>query len=119
MPRSIYEVICLQCCSELTSLTPTSKQDLDALTKRVEGLETGATFDATQEAVRQVQMEMLEKMRAVRSALVAGSNGGASSKELEELLAENAALKKQNAKQAYRIEHLVRSVEELLEKTKS
>jgi hypothetical protein len=103
--------------------------NVDALTARLERLETGAAFDATQAAVRQVQMEMLENLRAIRSAMVANSNGngssnstsggGVSSKELEALQLENTALKKQTAKQAYRIEHLVRSVEELLEKNKA
>ena len=92
-------------------------QDVEALTKRLEGLETGAAFDATQSAVHQVQMEMLEKLRAIRSQLSSGEHT-VGSKEIQALQAENAALKKINAKQAYRIEHLVRSVEELLEHTK-
>jgi len=91
--------------------------DVEALTKRLEGLETGAAFDATQSAVHQVQMEMLEKLRAIRSQLSSGEHT-VGSKEIQALQAENAALKKINAKQAYRIEHLVRSVEELLEHTK-
>lgn len=91
---------------------------METLTKRIEQLETGATFDATQDAVREVQMDMLEKLRAIRSSL-AESASGASSKELEVLQIENQALQKKNDKQAYRIEHLVKSVETLLEKQKS
>lgn len=45
----------------------------------------------------------------------AGSGGGASSKELEQLKAENEQLKKINAKQQYRIEHLVHNLKELLQ----
>ena len=41
--------------------------------------------------------------------------GGASSKELEELKAENAELKKVNAKQNYRIEHLVHNLREAMQ----
>jgi mannitol-specific phosphotransferase system IIBC component len=124
-----------KCLSNVQSVLflPIQKQqvdnNVDALTARLERLETGASFDATQAAVRQVQMEMLENLRAIRSAMVDNSNGkgssnstsggGVSSKELEALQLENTALKKQTAKQAYRIEHLVRSVEELLEKNKA
>lgn len=40
--------------------------------------------------------------------------GGASSKEIEELRAENEELKKVNAKQRYRIEHLVHNLREAM-----
>jgi hypothetical protein len=91
---------------------------VENLTKRLEELEIGATFEATRDAVREVQMDMLEKLRAIRSSLME-SAGGASSKEMEVLQMENQALQKINAKQAYRIEHLVKSAEMLLEKQKS
>lgn len=52
-------------------------------------------------------------MEAMKSE--AGSGGGASSKELEQLKAENEQLKKINAKQQYRIEHLVHNLKELLQ----
>jgi len=45
----------------------------------------------------------------------ASGSGGASSKELEELKAENAELKKVNAKQNYRIEHLVHNLRESMQ----
>ena len=44
-----------------------------------------------------------------------GGGGAASSKELEALRAENEGLKKANAKQAYRIQHLVVNLREKLE----
>lgn len=102
---------------------------VDDLTSRLERLETGATFDATQAAVRQVQMEMLENLRAIRAAMGSNTSGTTgtttitsssvvSSKEWEALQLENATMKKQIAKQTYRINHLVRSVEELLETNK-
>ena len=102
---------------------------MDDLTSRLERLETGATFDATQAAVRQVQMEMLENLRAIRAAMGSNTSGTTgtttitsssvvSSKEWEALQLENATMKKQIAKQTYRINHLVRSVEELLETNK-
>lgn len=50
-------------------------------------------------------------MKAIESESANGG-GGASSKELEELKTENAELKKVNAKQNYRIEHLVHNLRE-------
>lgn len=83
--------------------------------KRVAALEMGATFDATQAAVQQVEMDCLQQLRDIRSSLLQGGAGvGASSKELEALQTENNMLKVKNAKQEYRIQHLVGVVEELL-----
>ena len=93
----------------------------DLLLKRVEALEKGVGFDATKEAVQQVQMEYLTKLREIRKAIAneeGGGGGGASSKELETLKAQNEALQKKNAKQAYRIQHLVHTVEELMAEQK-
>ncbi len=90
--------------------------------KRVEALEIGVKFDATREEVRRIQMQHLEQLRAIRAALSENSGSatttatatGASGKELEALRAENAALKLKTDKQAYRIQHLVATVEDLL-----
>jgi len=82
----------------------------------VESLEKGATFDATQKEVDRVRMECLEQMRTIRKAVAESSGDTASAKELEALRAENALLKKKNTKQTYRIQHLVSTVEVLLEK---
>ena len=91
----------------------------DLLLKRVEALEKGVGFDATKEAVQQVQMEYLTKLREIRKAIAnEEGGGGASSKELETLKAQNEALQKKNAKQAYRIQHLVHTVEELMAEQK-
>ena len=60
---------------------------------------------------------MLRSLRKIMDAMEseAGSGtGGASSKELEQLKAENEQLKKINAKQQYRIEHLVHNLRELM-----
>lgn len=85
--------------------------------KRVEALEIGKQFDADAKAVKEVQMEYLQQLRDIRKAMTeSDGGGGGSSKELEALKAENARLAKQNAKQAYRIQHLVTTVEGLLEK---
>jgi hypothetical protein len=84
------------------------------LEKRVKALEVGAAFDATQAAVQQAQMDCLQQLRDIRTALEEGGAGGASSKELEALQTENTLLKIKTAKQEYRIQHLVGVVEELL-----
>lgn len=87
--------------------------------KRVSALESGATFDATQAAVQQVQMDCLKQLREIKASLEAGgAAGGASSKELEALQAENEQLKRKMAKQEYRIQHLVEVVEEFLAQRK-
>jgi hypothetical protein len=75
----------------------------------------GSTFDATQAAVQEAQMDMLTKLREIRQAME-HSGGSASSKEMEALRQENAALKHKVAKQEYRIKHLVDAVEELIAK---
>lgn len=88
---------------------------MEDLQKRVEALEVGSTFDATQAAVQESQMDMLVKLRDIRQAMEQ-SGGLASSKEMEALRQENAALKQKVAKQEYRIQHLVDAVEELVAK---
>ena len=60
-------------------------------------------------------------MLALRKIMVTmkaekASGGGASSKEVEELKAENEELKKINAKQKYRIEHLVNNLRDAIDK---
>mmetsp|Transcript_4178 Transcript_4178/g.6519 ORF Transcript_4178/g.6519 Transcript_4178/m.6519 type:complete len:95 (+) Transcript_4178:156-440(+) len=91
--------------------------DIDIM-KRVEALEQGAKYDATKIEVDRVQMECLDQLRNIRKAMVESSGAAASSKEMEALREENAALKKQALKQEYRIEHLVSTVEKLLEERK-
>jgi len=94
--------------------------ELSQLKERIELLETSQKFEADQEAVQSVQMEMLTKLREIRAEMVvvdgSGSGVATSSSEMEALRAENEALKKINAKHEYRIKHLVRSLEELLAK---
>jgi hypothetical protein len=58
----------------------------------------------------------LRKMMEAMKTEAASGGGGASSKELETLRAENDELKKINAKQKYRIEHLVHNLRDVMEK---
>ena len=85
---------------------------------RVTALELAKKFEATQEAVQEERMKMLAQLRTIKTEL-AKSGGGASSKELEAMREENARLKEQMAKQAYRIEHLCDSVKQLQAKVKA
>ncbi len=81
-------------------------------------MELAKKFDATQEAVKEVQIDMLTKLRDIRKAMCESSSAVTSNKEMEALQKENEKLKLQNVKQAYRVEHLVRSVKELQSKLK-
>jgi len=87
----------------------------------VAALELAKKFEATQEAVQEERRRMLAQLRTIKAELArSGSGGGgASSKEVEALREENARLKEQNAKQAYRIEHLCDSVKGLQGKVRA
>lgn len=66
--------------------------------------------------IQKEREEMLYSLRKVMEAIKeeAASGGGASSKEIETLRAENEELKKINAKQKYRIEHLVHNMRDIM-----
>uniref|UniRef100_A0A7S2RZ23 Uncharacterized protein n=1 Tax=Eucampia antarctica TaxID=49252 RepID=A0A7S2RZ23_9STRA len=85
----------------------------EEIEKRVEALELSKHFNVTKAAVQEVEMEMLLKLREIRQTMISTTSPSASNKELEALKMENNKLKLQNAKQAYRVGHLVRSVQEL------
>ena len=55
-------------------------------------------------------MEILAKLRGIREALVADGAAHTSSKEIDALRAENEQLRKQNEKNEYRINHLVKNM---------
>ena len=97
---------------------------MDELKQRIEALEVGHTFRATQTEVAKVEADMLIRLRNIRTALVAnGGSGGAavaeggaaatSSQEVVTLRSENAELRKKTAKLQYRVEHLVKQVEQM------
>jgi predicted nuclease with TOPRIM domain len=102
----------------------------DDLIKRVEILESGAQFDANRDEIRRIQMEHLQQLHEIRNAMLLVMNNNVdsatemsplaatmkSSQELERLKSENAILKVKCEKQAYRIQQLVTSLEELLSK---
>ena len=81
----------------------------------------GASFDATQAEVKNVESEFLTKLQDIREAMMVQGNGGggASSKEMQALQAENEALKKLNAKLDYRVRHMLKTMNDLYDKQQS
>ena len=90
----------------------------EELESRVAALEVGARYDATQELIRQREVEFLTTLREIRVAMSkeqeSEGGGGANAAELKTLEEENARLKTVIAKQDYRIRHLISGFEELL-----
>lgn len=87
------------------------------LQRRLADLELTKKHNDTAEMIKKERAEMLLSLRDVMEAMkaeAAGGAGGASSKELEKLREENKELKKVNAKQQYRIEHLVHNLREIV-----
>ena len=91
-------------------------QEIAELQSRLKDLELSKSHNDTSAVLQKERAEMLLSLRKIMEAMKseAGSGGGASSKELEQLKAENEQLKKINAKQQYRIEHLVHNLRELM-----
>ncbi|KAL7554510.1 hypothetical protein ACHAWF_017967 [Thalassiosira exigua] len=86
------------------------------LQSRLRDLELSKAHNDASEILRKERAEMLLSLRKISEAMKKESaGGGASSKEVDDLRAENEELKKINAKQQYRIEHLVHNLRELLE----
>jgi len=86
---------------------------LEDLQSRLQDLELSKTHDNVAEILQKERTEMLLALRNIMTALKAENgvaSGAASSKEMEALKAENEELKKVNAKQKYRIEHLVHNL---------
>ncbi len=89
------------------------------LQSRINDLELSKTHDDVSAALRKERAEILVNLRKVMAAMKseageAGGEGASSSKEIEKLRAENEELRKTNAKQRYRIEHLVHNLRETL-----
>ena len=94
---------------------PDKKKDIEA---RIAALEKGATFNATQAAIRKREEEFLTKLRYIKAHMdkeqeASKIRGSLSSDELSTLREENAKLKAQLTKHNYRIHHLVTGMEEL------
>ncbi|KAL7535240.1 hypothetical protein ACHAXR_006375, partial [Thalassiosira sp. AJA248-18] len=92
-----------------------SSDPIADLQSRLKDLEHSKAHNDSSAVVRKERAEMLISLRKVMEAMKSeAGGGGASNKELEKLRAENKELKKVNAKQQYRIEHLVHNLRETL-----
>ena len=89
--------------------------DLD---RRLKDLELSKSHTDASAILRKERAETLITLRKILDAMKSESEaggGGASNKEIDTLRKENEALKKINAKQQYRIEHLVHNLRGKLE----
>ena len=104
-------------CHSLLSLLAKrlGKKDLEP---RIAALEKGATFTATQAAIRKREEEFLTTLRCMKARMDQEQEANkvcdsSSEEELAALREENAKLKAQLTKHSYRIHHLVTGMEEL------
>lgn len=115
LERSLDHVILIPCTYRYCL------QDEAELAKRVAALEVGAKFEAIQNDVKEMEKEFLAKLQEIRETMVKDGTGGGgttSSKDQQALVEENNALKKRNAKLEYRVQHILKSMEELYAKSK-
>ena len=88
------------------------------LQSRVADLELAKEHTDVSAAVQRERAEILIRLRKIMETMKSetGGVGGASitSKEIEQLKAENKELKRINAKQRYRIDHLVNNLRETM-----
>ena len=78
----------------------------------------GAKFEATQKEVKEVEKDFLVIFQEIRETMIKQGGGGStsgasSSKEMEALKQETEMLKAKNAKLEYRVQHMLKSMEEL------
>merc|ERR1719203_306232 len=90
-----------------------STDPIAELQSRLKDLELSKAHNDASAILRKERAEMLLSLRNIMETMQSESGGGgARSKEVEKLEEENKALKKINAKQQYRIEHLVHNLRE-------
>lgn len=116
-------------CIMTNTVTPADALAVADLRERVQALEVGQEYDATQAAVRDVQIECLTQLRAIQAALVQDGNStvattaaSASSPpppHVANLQNENELLRQRNAKLEYRVQHLLASMEVLYNQARS
>lgn len=92
---------------------------IEELQSRLNDLELSKAHNDVATILQKERAEMLLSLRKIKETMKSeaggGGGGGASNKELEKLKAENKELKKVNAKQQYRIQHLVHNFRESIE----
>jgi len=102
--------------SEISSADPIAD-----LQSRLKDLELSKSHNDAGDILRKERAEMLLGLRKIMEAMKSeragggGGGGAAGGKELEKLRAENNELKKVNAKQKYRIEHLVHNLRDTMD----
>jgi di/tripeptidase len=87
------------------------------LQSRVADLELAKEHTEVSAAVQRERAEILIRLRKIMETMkseTGGVGGASSSKEIEQLKAENKELKRINAKQRYRIDHLVNNLRETM-----
>ncbi|KAL3822541.1 hypothetical protein ACHAXA_007652 [Cyclostephanos tholiformis] len=93
-----------------------STDPIAELQSRIEDLELSKAHNEISAAVRNERVEFLIGLRKIMEAMKTEAGcEGASSKEINRLKAENNELKKINAKQRYRIDHLVHNLRDIIE----
>lgn len=94
-----------------------STDPISDLQSRLKDLELAKGHNDTSAVLRKERAEMLLTLRKIMATMKSdsGGGGGASNNEMEKLKEENKALKTINAKQEYRIEHLVHNLRESIE----
>ena len=108
-------------------LTSTSLQvtlaSVAELESRLQDLELSKKHDNVTAILQKERAEMLIALRQIMTALKSENHGtmgsAVSNKEMTALKAENEELKKMNAKQKYRIEHLVQNLKAVTDDDKS
>lgn len=80
------------------------------LAQRISSIEEGKQFDVDKDAIRELKIEMLTKLRALREAFKGDADLNTSSKEVDRLRLENEELRKKLERNEYRINHLVDSL---------
>ncbi|KAK1747881.1 hypothetical protein QTG54_001844, partial [Skeletonema marinoi] len=98
------------------NMTTAASNTIAELQSRLSDLELSKTHNDVSGIIQKERTEMLLSLRKIMEAMKTDAAGGASSKELEKLRAENEELKKINAKQNYRIEHLVNNLRGVADK---
>lgn len=94
----------------------TSTDPLAELQSRLEDLELSRAHNEASGIIQKERAELLISLRKIMEAMkLEAGGGGASSKDIEKLKAENNELKKINAKQRYRIKHLAHNFREKIE----
>lgn len=107
----------LSSCQGSIKLEMSAEARMSGIEERILALEStgnnSSSNAAVQEAVRAYQIQVLEKLKAIRQSLASeGGDVKTIKAERDAALAENAALKKEVDRLNYRVRHLVKALNE-------